>query len=112
MVLVADVDAVDLDDTVSLPHAGRLRRAARVHLADELAGPRLLRVQVEAVPVERGGLWAEEEEEEDGRRFMRICLYFVLGILSRSMDDNCHILFSNIEKIKQRVINMRSNFDH
>ena len=81
MVLVADVDAVDLDDAVSLPHAGRLRRAARVHLADELAGPRLLRVQVEAVPVERGGLWAEEG------RFIRICLYFVLGILFRSMND-------------------------
>ena len=69
VVLVADVDAIDLDDAVALPHAGRLRRAARVHLADELAGPRLLRVQVEAVPVERGGLWAEEEEE-DLRRFM------------------------------------------
>ena len=62
VVLVADVDAVDLDDAVALPHAGRLRRAARVHLADELAGPRLLRVQVEAVPVERGGLWMEEKK--------------------------------------------------
>ena len=69
MVLVADVDAVDLDDTVSLPHAGRLRRAARVHLADELAGPRLLRVQVEAVPVERGGLWGGGGGEEDSCGF-------------------------------------------
>ena len=63
MVLVADVDAVDLDDAVALPHACRLRRAARVHLADELAGPRLLRVQVEAVPVERGGLLMVEDWE-------------------------------------------------
>ena len=56
VVLVADVDPVDLDDAVALPHAGRLRRTARVHLADELPGPSLLRVQVKAVPVERGGL--------------------------------------------------------
>ena len=56
MVLVADVDSVDLDDAVSLLHAGRLRRAARVHLADELPRPRLLGVQVEAVTVERRSL--------------------------------------------------------
>ena len=60
MVLVADVDPVDLDDAVALPHAGRLRRAARVHLADELPRPRFLGVQVEAVPVERGGLLVED----------------------------------------------------
>ena len=52
MVLVADVDPVDLDDAVALLHAGGLGRAARVHLADELPGPSLLSVQVEAVPVE------------------------------------------------------------
>ena len=57
MVLVADVDPVDLDDAVALLHAGGLGRAARVHLADELPGPSLLSVQVEAVPVERGSLF-------------------------------------------------------
>ena len=56
MVLVADVDSVDLDDAVALAHAGRLGRAARVHLPDELARTRLLRVQVEPVTVERGSL--------------------------------------------------------
>ncbi len=52
VVLVRNVDPVDLDDPVPLPEPRRLRRAARVHLAHELAGAALLGVQVKAVAVE------------------------------------------------------------
>ena len=41
--------SVDLDDSIALPHSGRLRRRTGIDLADVLRGLPLLRVQIESV---------------------------------------------------------------
>ena len=56
VVFVGDVDAVDFDDAIAGQEAGRLRRRAGVHFADELTLAHLAGVQIETESGEVGAL--------------------------------------------------------